>query len=310
MDVRYLITDKLHDLWHEDVAYDTTFERTLMQEEALAFEAIPPFEATALNLLALCPTDGCPQVAVTLTDANGVQIAVTSSSDSTPLDQLIQVAFPEEIAPTSLQLQVDAPLTLRAATLVDTRTGDFQQLQPQPWQRVLSSDIELYENSGTLPRAFIVNDVRFVPDTDLGTEMALDGMRDAAFDPVLSAYIAGEESGALSAAGNEPVPASNNSATITEYSPTRVVITAQSERPAFLILTDAYYPGWRVSLNGLPAEVRRADVMFRAVALPAGESEVIFEYRPDWLPIGLIIGGAAWIIIIWLGFIRRAYIFS
>ena len=311
MDVSYLITDKLHDLWFEDVAYDTTFERTLTQGTVLSFEVIPPFEATALNLMAVCPDRVCPELTIILTDADGEQGHVTSAPDMTPLDdlQLLHVVFPDIVTPASLQVHAAEPIILRAATLVDTRTGDFQQLQPQPWQRVLSSDIELYENAAALPRAFVVGAIRFVPDTDLGTEMALDGMRDPSFDPATTAYIAGLESEDASAEDDTRV-GSDSRATITEYSATRVSIIAQAERAAYLLLTDAYYPGWTVTVNGVPADVRRADVMFRAVAVPAGESEIIFTYRPGWLPIGLIFGGAAWIIVIWLVFNRRLYIFS
>jgi hypothetical protein len=308
MNVSYLITDKIHDLWHEDVAYDTTFERVLEAGSPLRFEVNPPFEATALNLLALCPQDACPTVNVTLTSADGVQVSATSPSGATPLDdlRLLQITFPDATAPVSLQLQADAPITVRAATLVDSRTGDFQQLQPLPWQRVLSSDIELYENSAALPRAFIVTDARFVPDTDLGTEMALDGMRDPAFDPLASAFIAGSESAEFSAA-ETAVDAATHSAAITEYTPTRVSLSAETDSAAFLIFTDAYYPGWTATVNGVPAQVRRADVMFRALALPAGESQIVFDYRPGWLPLGLISGGAAWMIIIGLVITRRAY---
>ena len=71
--------------------------------------------------------------------------------------------------------------------------------------------------------------------------------------------------------------------------------------PAFLLLTDAYYPGWTASVNGEPTAVRRADVMFRAVPMPAGESTVVFEYRPDWLPAALIAGGIGWLLaVLWV----------
>ena len=54
---------------------------------------------------------------------------------------------------TSVLVRSNVPFAVRALTLVDTRTGDFQQLSPYPWTRVLSSDIKMYENGNVLPRA-------------------------------------------------------------------------------------------------------------------------------------------------------------
>jgi uncharacterized membrane protein YfhO len=85
-------------------------------------------------------------------------------------------------------------------------------------------------------------------------------------------------------------------AAFTEFTPTRVSVSVRADAPSFLMLTDAYYPGWTAAVNGTPTEVRRADVMFRAVPIPEGESEVVFEYRPVWLPSTFIIGGLGWLL--------------
>ena len=47
-----------------------------------------------------------------------------------------------------------------------------------------------------------------------------------------------------------------------------------------LVLADAYYPGWVVTVNGEPGDILRADYLLRGVYLPAGVHEVIFRYRP------------------------------
>src|SRR5690606_36054468 len=102
--------------------------------------------------------------------------------------------------------------------------------------------------------------------------------------------------------GFSDVGAQHGNAMVTEYAPTRVVVDVHADAPAFLLLTDAYYPGWMATVNGAPVEVRRADVMFRAVPVPAGESTVIFEYRPVWLPAALIAGAVVWLLAaLWVG---------
>ena len=55
-----------------------------------------------------------------------------------------------------------------------------------------------------------------------------------------------------------------------------------------LVLTDAYAPGWTAEVDGNPAEIYRADAMFRAVGLRGGEKEVVFSYRPPRFTEGLV----------------------
>lgn len=50
--------------------------------------------------------------------------------------------------------------------------------------------------------------------------------------------------------------------------------------PRILIYLDADYPGWRAAIDGKPAPVFRAFDVFKAVAVPAGNHRVRFEFRP------------------------------
>jgi uncharacterized membrane protein YfhO len=55
-----------------------------------------------------------------------------------------------------------------------------------------------------------------------------------------------------------------------------------------LVLTDAYFPGWMARVDGAPAEIFRADYLFRGVLLPAGEHMVTFSYAPGSVALGAI----------------------
>lgn len=287
---RYLITDKVHDVWHEDVAYDTQFEAALTPGETWIASDLPAFEATAVDILYACEEDECAPPRAEITGADGAA-SVTPDSEPDAVDAVwrARLAFDRALTPSLIRLEGVTPIRLRALTLVDTRTGDFQQLTFAPWRRRLSSDIKLYENQDVLPRAFVVARALVVPDTWEGGETALQILRDPAFDPAQTAVIHGEAPAADSAI-NEGA-----SARITAYAAERVELEVHAPAASYLILSDAYYPGWTAEVDDQPVPVYRANVLFRAVRVPAGASRVTFSFRPGWWPWPFVIGGLAWL---------------
>jgi hypothetical protein len=58
------------------------------------------------------------------------------------------------------------------------------------------------------------------------------------------------------------------------------VVEVQARREAFLLLNDVWHRWWRVTVNGRPAPMLRANVLFRAVPVPAGRHTVRFGFHP------------------------------
>jgi uncharacterized membrane protein YfhO len=78
--------------------------------------------------------------------------------------------------------------------------------------------------------------------------------------------------------------------------------------PGFVVSVDAWAPGWRAFVDGDPAEVLRANAVFRAVAVPAGRHVVEMVYRPWTALVGLTLSAAAAVVLATLGavvFLRR-----
>ncbi len=69
-------------------------------------------------------------------------------------------------------------------------------------------------------------------------------------------------------------------AQIVSWRPDRVEIEAVSDAGGMLALHDPYYPGWVAEIDGRPAPILRADVLFRGVEMPAGRHRVVFRFAP------------------------------
>lgn len=63
--------------------------------------------------------------------------------------------------------------------------------------------------------------------------------------------------------------------------------------PGWLVVNDLWAPAWRASVDGRPAAVERANLLFRAVAVPAGRHAVELACRPRGLLPALLVSLAA-----------------
>jgi hypothetical protein len=71
--------------------------------------------------------------------------------------------------------------------------------------------------------------------------------------------------------------------------PNALTVRFSSPAPAWLFLSEKYYPGWFATIDDTPVAIHRANVAFRAVQVPAGSHVLEMRYRPDSARIGLAI---------------------
>lgn len=84
-----------------------------------------------------------------------------------------------------------------------------------------------------------------------------------------------------------------DAARIHSYQPERVELETRSPRDGFVVLADTFRPGWIAEVDGVATPILRTQWTMRAVAVPAGEHQVVFRYQPDSLRSGGIATGAS-----------------
>ena len=149
----------------------------------------------------------------------------------------------------------------------------------------------IYENANTLPRAYLVHHAKVVSDDDL-----LDSLHDPEFSyyhtALLTSPLPDGQSERLAA---QPVRAQGQ-IEITAYDLHEVSLSATLSRPGILVLADAFYPGWQVTVNGSKEEIFRVNGVLRGLFLPAGTHTITFQFRPGPLYWGLGLAGLSLVV--------------
>jgi hypothetical protein len=150
----------------------------------------------------------------------------------------------------------------------------------RPGMRVAYSgpDARIYENPSALPRAFLVGRQAVLPTESEALEAVTSSTFAARSVGLTEERVPGLPAGSASAGARPDAPVGN--ARIVTYDPERVEIDTASDRDALLVLTDTYFPGWKASVDGRDAQVRRVDYLLRGVSVPAGRHRVEFRYAP------------------------------
>lgn len=136
-----------------------------------------------------------------------------------------------------------------------------------------TADAYVYENEHALPR------VHFVTDWLRADFDAM--MRSGTwpqFDPMHTVLL--DKTARVAPARPPGLPAGNSSAAIKRYENTKVVIDVEAAGPGFVVLHDVWHPWWTADIDGMDAPILQANVLFRAVQVPAGRHVLTFEFEP------------------------------
>jgi hypothetical protein len=103
----------------------------------------------------------------------------------------------------------------------------------------------------------------------------------------------------VEAPADAPIAAAEGDAEIVAYAPERIVVRTVSAADSFLVLSDAYYPGWEATVDGVAAPIYPTNILFRGVPIPAGEHEIVFTFRPQPWQRGILLSALG--LLLWIG---------
>jgi hypothetical protein len=143
----------------------------------------------------------------------------------------------------------------------------------------------LYENLQAMPRAYATNS----SIVSQSPEQILDELSAPDFNAHNSVILGPGESLPRQAAGQ----GTPGDVEIRDHDPNLVTLRAHMAGPGFVVLLDRFDPNWRATVDGVETPIYRANLLFRAVAVGAGQHEVRFIYHQRGLIPGAIVSVAA-----------------
>ena len=177
------------------------------------------------------------------------------------------------------------------------------------WVRVHQTDrVAVWENPSFLPRAFLVGDI--VPE-NLETKkgwfqkstyerlaayramvfdwspramdaQVVDNILNSDVDYSTTAVVEGKDLPTLS--GLTP----GASVRMGESGPDVMRFEVETEKPALLVISSNYYPGWTAEVNGKSAPIYRTNFVSTGVLVPQGRSEVVLSFVTPGFRHGLV----------------------
>lgn len=149
----------------------------------------------------------------------------------------------------------------------------------------------LYKNMNSLPRAYIVNNVKTIDGPSENVKKALEK-----FDPYITAII------------EKPVPLQFKELAFTEdklngnekevfirkveiesYGNDEIKLKTSLDQKGFMVFSDLYYPGWELWDNGKRVNIFRTNYSFRGVFLDRGDHNLLFKFNPKLYTRGAIV---------------------
>lgn len=163
--------------------------------------------------------------------------------------------------------------------------SDDPRADPSRWTaRRTTEGYTVFENLLARPRAWLVGrTVRAVADDALRTVRAGRFADGQAFDASRVAVVEdgpGREYGDVG---------SSAGVAVVSYRPNAIELITRAGAPAFLVVSEIDYPGWRAYVDGVAVPITRTDYVLRGLEVGAGEHRVRMVFAPRSALVGLAV---------------------
>jgi hypothetical protein len=158
-------------------------------------------------------------------------------------------------------------------------------------QMVLGGEVKELDNG--IPYAFLVPKVIVKPE-----ESVLEFMQTGEFDPQKAVVFSkAPKQGRKLAEDNRPFEGSCH---VLSHSTEEIRFRVSCNQPAYLVMSEIWYPGWRASVDGEEREVMCGNYLFRVVSVEEGNHEVIILFVSRPFRIGALLSLATLMCGAWL----------
>jgi len=173
----------------------------------------------------------------------------------------------------------------------------IEGLQGEKEDLLKGNTIKLYKYRSPFPRAWLVKDFKVMDSKAIFSRIIQKG-----FDPGQEVFLE-EEIKMGKTLSNHGVE--NNKVEFISEVNNRLQLRVETKEDSLLVLSDTYYPGWKVFVDGNPEMIYRANYTFRAVPLSAGTHQVKFVYDPLSFKLGAGVTLLGILVCIAMGWIGR-----
>jgi hypothetical protein len=154
---------------------------------------------------------------------------------------------------------------------------DFMNIRYSVKPDPATGQVAIAERPTAYAHARMLYDVRVLP-----TEQVLTTLQDRSVDFGRTVLL--EKDPGIRADGT-----GSGSARFTRYDASELELAVKTDKPGVLVLSEVWYPAWKVEVDGRPQELLQAFYSLRGVAIAPGEHRVTMRYESDAFATGEII---------------------
>ena len=104
------------------------------------------------------------------------------------------------------------------------------------------------------------------------------------------------------------VPSNDGEIRLIDYKPNYLKYKSNNQGNGLAVFSEIYYPkGWAATIDGEEVEILRVNYVLRALEVPEGDHEIVFEYKPQSYYLGNVVSGVTSCILMILFVVTMVY---